>query len=131
MTTKILLDTHVWLWMNGEPERLSHEAKNLLTAPDSTLFLSSASVWEVAIKVQSGKLVLPQSAERYVVARMAENQITALPINIGHALRAAGLPLHHRDPFDRMLVAQAQTEGIRLMTADRQLNFYEIDIIGA
>ncbi len=115
--------------MNGAKERLSSASQDLLVDPSNTLFLSSASVWELAIKVRSGKLTLPASPERFVMARLIENQLTTLPIRPGHALRAASLPQHHRDPFDRMLVAQAQLEELALMTADSKLTQYEVTII--
>lgn len=121
MATKILLDTHVWLWMNGAVEKLGAEAQELLTAADSDLYLSAASAWEIGIKVALGKLDLPQKPERYLPSRMADNGVLPLPIHHAHALKAASLPMHHRDPFDRMLVAQAQLEGLTLMSADRNV----------
>ncbi len=129
MATRILLDTHVWLWMNGEPERLSSTARDLLSDADNVLFLSAASVWEIAIKVASRKLVLPEPPERYITDRLFKNQVTSLPIHHGHALHAAALPEHHRDPFDRMLVAQAQLEGLQLMTVDKKVARYDVDIL--
>ncbi len=77
MATRILLDTHVWLWMNGEPERLSSTARDLLSDADNVLFLSAASVWEIAIKVASRKLVLPEPPERYITDRLFKNQVTS------------------------------------------------------
>ncbi len=128
MARQILLDTHAWLWMNGSPERLSEAAQELLSDAENPLFLSAASVWEIAIKAAGGKLVLPEPTERYIVARLAANQIDALAMRPLHAIRAAALPMHHRDPFDRMLVAQAQIEGLELMTHDQILRRYEVKI---
>lgn len=130
MARRILLDTHAWLWMNGSVERLSEVAQKLLSDAENTLYLSAASVWEISIKAAGGKLVLPEPPERYIVARLAANQVDALAIHPLHAIRAAALPMHHRDPFDRMLVAQAQIEGLELMTHDHVLSNYEVGIFG-
>lgn len=127
----ILLDTHVWLWMNGAVERLSASARNTLSDGDRKLFLSAASTWEVAIKHASGKLQLPQPPEQYIPATLAENAIQPLPIYQAHTWRAAALPMHHRDPFDRLLLAQAQVEGMPLMTADPQLEPYDVPLLCA
>ena len=127
----ILIDTHVWLWLNGAVERLSAEALETLSSPETAVYLSAASVWEIGIKFATGRLVLPLAPEEYIVSRLAENGISPLPIHQEHALRAASLPPHHRDPFDRMLVAQAKVEGFKLMTVDRILAEYEVEIFWA
>jgi PIN domain nuclease of toxin-antitoxin system len=127
----ILLDTHVWLWLNGAVERLSAEALALLAAPEKQLYLSVASAWEIGIKVATGKLVLPAPPSEYLLQRMGNNRVLSLPISQNHALKAAALPPHHRDPFDRMLVAQAQLEGLRLMTVDEKLAKYDVPILWA
>lgn len=129
MARRILLDTHAWLWMNGSPERLPETARLLLSDAESVLFLSAASIWEISIKVAVGKLDLPEPPERYIVARLVANRIDALPIQPLHAIRAAALPMHHRDPFDRMLVAQAQIEGLELMTRDDDVLRYEVETL--
>lgn len=130
-TTPILLDTHVWLWLNGAVERLSEPARELLAEGEQRLYLSAASTWEIAIKHASGKLRLPQPPEHFIPSTLAENDVRPLAIHQAHTWRAAALPLHHRDPFDRMLIAQAQTEGLRLMTADSKLERYEVDLLRA
>jgi PIN domain nuclease of toxin-antitoxin system len=119
MATRILLDTHVWLWLNGAPEQIAPAARDALAAMDTEIFLSAASVWEIAVKFAAGRLTLPLPPDRFVPSRMEANGILPLPIGQEHALRAAALPLHHRDPFDRMLVAQAQVGDCYLMTAVR------------
>ena len=129
MARRILLDTHAWLWMNGAPERLPPPARKLLMDADSQLLVSAASIWEIAIKTAAGRLELPEPPERYVVARLAANQIEALPIQPLHAIRAAALPMHHRDPFDRMLVAQAQIEDLELMSHDAILQSYRVELL--
>ncbi len=130
-TTPILLDTHVWLWMNGAVKRLSEPAREILTEGKQELYLSAASTWEIAIKHAAGRLELPQPPERYIPSTLAENEVKPLAIHQAHTWRAAALPLHHRDPFDRMLIAQAQAEGLRLMTADSKLGRYDVPILRA
>ncbi|HVT18668.1 MAG TPA: type II toxin-antitoxin system VapC family toxin [Thermoanaerobaculia bacterium] len=125
---RLLLDTHCWLWMRGEPERLSEANRQLVRSPETSLFLSAVAAWEIAIKFAAGKLRLPQPPSVYVTQRLAEDRLAALPILHSHALRAGELPLHHRDPFDRMLIAQAQIEGLTLLTADRHFAAYDVPI---
>ena len=125
---RILLDTHSWLWMRAEPDRLSELSRQLLRNPESELFLSAASAWEIAIKFATGKLRLPQPPVAFVAQRLAEDRLSALPISLAHALHAGELPPHHRDPFDRLLIAQARIEGLTLLTADRELAKYDVPI---
>lgn len=126
---RILLDTHAWLWMQAEPEQFSAEVQEMLGDPDSEVFFSAASAWEIAIKHSLGKLPLPMSAAEYVTSRMASDEVSPLLIRHTHALRVATLPLHHRDPFDRLLIAQAQIEGLPILTADSLFQAYEVDIV--
>lgn len=126
---KILLDTHCWLWWITEPERLKSSVRKQIADGNNTIFLSAASSWEIAIKYALGKLPLPEPPEEFVPNRLSREAMTALPIEHLHALRVASLPPHHQDPFDRLLVAQAQVEGIPLLTVDRQLKPYDITII--
>ena len=128
---RLLLDTHCFLWMQATPEKLAPRVRRRLEDPNTELILSAASAWELAIKVELGKLSLPIEVARYVPTRMAQHGIQALPIDIGHALRAAALPPHHRDPFDRLLVAQAQSERIAIVTADHQLEAYDVRVLWA
>ena len=102
---KALLDTHTFLWAIAEEGRLSRRAKQVYTGSnDLWLF---ASMWEILIKVHAGKLPLPGPAGRYLVKKLVENQIELLPITLDHVLRIESLPMHHRDPFDRLIIAQA------------------------
>jgi PIN domain nuclease of toxin-antitoxin system len=126
----ILLDTQCWLWMCGAPNRFTDGGRRRIASPDNRLFLSAASAWEIAIKYSIGKLRLPLPPAEYVRSRAVRTDTTELPITQGHALRVASLPFHHRDPFDRLLIAQAQVEGLRLMTADPQFDPYEVDTLG-
>ena len=127
----MLLDTQCWLWLQVAPERLSSATLDLLNDPDSEFYLSAASAWEVAIKHSLGKLPLPLPPDEYVRTRMEVSGTLPLAIEHRHALRVACLPLHHRDPFDRLLVAQAQEEELRLVTSDRQLAAYEVELLWA
>lgn len=128
---KVLVDTHCWLWSLAEPDRLSAEAKRLLGSRRNVLFLSAASAWEMAIKVAIGKLDLPEPVETYVPTRMAQQGVMPLPISHAHALRVSTLPNHHRDPFDRLLVAQSQTEKLPILTADPVFERYGVEVIPA
>jgi PIN domain nuclease of toxin-antitoxin system len=114
---------------HGAPERIAPSSRLLLAAPDTELYLSAASAWEIAIKCAAGRLALPAPPDQFIPSRMTANGVLPLPIEQGHALRSAALPLHHRDPFDRMLVAQAPMEGCKLMTADPLLLRYEVEIL--
>jgi PIN domain nuclease of toxin-antitoxin system len=115
--------------MLAAPERLSAGGRERLTAPESELHLSAASAWEIAIKHALGKLRLPVTPAEYLRTRMARTRTIPLPIRHEHALRVGELPLHHRDPFDRILVAQAQLEGLRIMTADGRFSAYDVEIL--
>lgn len=126
---RFLLDTHVWLWLLAQPERIESEVLDQLGDRSNVLLLSAASSWEIAIKHGLGKLHLPEPPSSYVPERMRRSGVTPLPVEHAHALAVAALPAHHRDPFDRLLVAQALLLGIPLVTADRQFEPYGIDLI--
>lgn len=128
---RFLLDTHVWLWVVCAPERLGDQARKVLEAADNELLLSAASVWEISIKVGLGKLTLPEPPDRFVPSRMARDRIAALPVTVRHALAVANLPSVHRDPFDRMLVAQAKTEDTPILTADPVFLRYDVEVFPA
>jgi PIN domain nuclease of toxin-antitoxin system len=125
---RFLVDTHCWLWLQIGPERISPELREALEDPANDVFLSAASSWEIAIKHALGKLILPEPPSRYVPSRMRASGTQGLAIEHGHALRAGELPRHHRDPFDRLLVAQAQMDTLVIVTADRQFEPYEVEI---
>ncbi len=128
---KLLIDTQCWLWMVGDPDRLSRRARAIVSSDEHELFLSSASSWEIAIKHGLGKLTLPAPPVEFVPTRMQITRVLPLVVTHAHALRVAELPRHHRDPFDRLLVAQAQIESLSLLTADRQLRPYDVSIVWA
>lgn len=128
---RLLLDTHVWLWLFTSPTQLDSTLRERLFGGVDELLWSTASVWEIAVKHATGRLSLPEPAERFVAARMAVSGATELPVRHRHALRAGALPPHHRDPFDRLLVAQAQTEGLLLVTADARIQQYDVQLLPA
>jgi PIN domain nuclease of toxin-antitoxin system len=120
---RLLLDTHILLWVLIEPERLSAESRALFENPDNEILFSVASIWEIAIKSSLGKAdFLVEPIEIVKTARVSG--FTELPIGSAAALHIAKLPMHHRDPFDRLLVAQAITEPAILFTSDAQLRIY-------
>jgi len=125
---KAILDTHAFLWALAGDARMSRHARDVF-AGSTDLFLSMASIWEILIKVQSGKLNLPQPAGPYVLSRLAENRIKTLPISIDHLLAIERLPRHHRDPFDRMLIAQSMEEDWPIITADPKFKQYSVQVI--
>lgn len=128
---KILLDTQCWLWMTLTPERFSASARAQVEAGDNELYLSAASAWEIAIKYSLGKLRLPEPPTRYVPSRLDATQTLPLPIEHNHTLHVATLPPHHRDPFDRLLIAQAQLEDLPIITADPLFARYDVTTITA
>lgn len=121
---KYLLDTHVWLWMMLTPERLSDAARTAIGSIDHPTFLSVASVWEAAVKNSIGKLPLSGPIAELVLASIRDFDLTLLPIALEHALLAAGLPQLHKDPFDRILIAQARVERAILVTGDASVRQY-------
>ncbi len=131
MERGFLIDTHVWLWWRSAPERLGRRTLAVMEDAASPLWLSVASVWEIAIKAAIGKLRLPAPWERHVPEALLEDGIQALPVELPHVLALEALPLHHRDPFDRILVAQARTERLTLVTADPSFLPYEVPLLRA
>ena len=126
---KILLDTHCWLWLCVNPERFSAKTIARLTGPGTERLLSAASVWEIVIKFQLGKLSLPVHPRDFVPSRLEITQTSVLEISVAHVLRIADLPDHHRDPFDRVIIAQAVVGNIPLLTADRVFSAYEVELL--
>lgn len=122
----VLLDTHSFLWFIAGSPRLSPRAREVIEDPAHDKRLSIASLWEIAIKVSLGKLVVNEPVERFLPAQLEENGIEPLPIRTAHALKVAALPFHHRDPFDRLLVAQCLTDGIPLVSTDAAFDPYGV-----
>ncbi|MEE1772137.1 type II toxin-antitoxin system VapC family toxin [Streptomyces sp. JV185] len=121
---KMLLDTHVVLWWLDDSAELTDEIKHLLDTEPS-VFVSAVTPWEIAIKQALGKLEGPED----LAERVRDSQFTSLPITAGHGVRAGGLPAHHRDPFDRILIAQAQTEGMTILTRDKWIPSYDVQVM--
>ncbi len=117
--------------MLSQPELLGTESRRILASPDTDLFLSAASAWEIAIKFSIGRLRLPGDPADLVPAWLAQSRTSSLPVEHHHALHVAALPPHHRDPFDRLLVSQAQLERLPIMSSDKQLASYEVELLPA
>lgn len=126
---RVLADTHTWLWMLGAPERLPAAVRDLVSDPATEVLVSAASAWEIAIKHDLGKLTLPEPPATYVPRRLAATGCTALAVEVVHALRAGALPPHHRDPFDRLLIAQAQVLRVPLCSGDRAFAAYAVEVL--
>jgi PIN domain nuclease of toxin-antitoxin system len=121
-----LFDTHAWLWAQSEPERLPKRVRAILDDEARALFFSVASSWEIATKHGLGRLELPEPPGRYIAGRVVENGLRMVPIEHAHAIRSAELPRKHSDPFDRLLIAQAQLEDLVLITRDRLIKKYAV-----
>ncbi|WP_438038115.1 type II toxin-antitoxin system VapC family toxin [Sorangium sp. So ce128] len=128
---KLLLDTHVWLWAALTPERIATTARQAIEDPHNTLLISAASAWEIAVKHAIGKLPLPERPELLVPRVIAALEGIELPVTSRHAISSAALPHHHRDPFDRLPVAQALCEGAALVTVDELLTRYGATVLWA
>ena len=126
-----LLDTHVWLWMLGDPDRIRPDLLSELRANQTRLLLSAATSWEIAIKWTVGRLSLPEPPATYVPSRMQRTSVEPLAVTHSHALQVATLPRHHSDPFDRLLIAQAQLEGVPLVTVDPAIDAYDVPLVRA
>lgn len=124
---RLLLDTHVWLWWMGDPDRLGADTTAALASPNHLAVVSAASVWEVTIKRGLGKLRFDGDP----VAAVGSGGFEPLPISLAHAAAAGDLPVHHRDPFDRMLVAQARVEGLTIVTGDPSFGPYDVPVLAA
>ena len=112
-----------------DDSRLSTRAREIVWDESNTLFLSSATAWEVVIKVQTGRLKLPSSPGRFVMERVALFNLESLPIQLSHALHVETLPMHHKDPFDRILIAQSLVENLPILTSDRLIAQYDVEVI--
>jgi PIN domain nuclease of toxin-antitoxin system len=126
---KILLDTQIFLWTLIEPKRLGENTKSLLRSRENQLYFSAASSWEISIKAGLGKLPLPEPPDNYISSRMANLNILPLDVKHYHTFIVYTLPRHHRDPFDRILIATALAENIHLMSADPEFRRYDVDLI--
>jgi PIN domain nuclease of toxin-antitoxin system len=122
----LILDTHTFLWFVFGSIRMSEKAEALIQDPANRKFLSLATPWEVGIKVSTGKLTVSQPVDQFFAEEMYANSVQMLPITLAHIARVSTLPFHHRDPFDRILIAQSLTENMALVSADAALDAYSI-----
>jgi PIN domain nuclease of toxin-antitoxin system len=123
--TPLLLDSHALLWWQADDPRLGVHVREMMKRPDVPLFFSAASIWELAIKQAQQKLDLPET----LLDILAEEDFMELSISSTHALIAGALPPHHRDPFDRMIVAQAKSEGLTIVTRDERIAAYDVPVL--
>ena len=123
---RLLLDTHAFLWINEDSERLSQTVKDLCSSGEHEFYLSIASPWEMQIKHQLGKLSLAMPVEELVDKNRQENNINLLPIDLTHISYLEQLPAHHKDPFDRIIIAQAIIEGLTVVTVDHAFADYSV-----
>lgn len=123
---KFLLDTHAFLWFVWDDPQLSPTAKAIIQAAENEIYLSAASPWEVSIKISTGKLAIGQDVEPFFSDHLSRNRMTLLPILLPHVDKVARLPFHHKDPFDRLLIAQSLVENLDFITADAVFDRYEI-----
>ncbi len=126
---KYLLDTTIFLWSLGAEHKLNHKAQDILSSSAAELYLSAASSWEIAIKYALGSLTLPKPPSQFVPNGIGVLALRSLEISHFHSLAVGELPPHHRDPFDRMLIAQARMENMLLLTADRTFLKYEVKLM--
>ena len=126
---KVLLDTHAFLWLITDEDRLSENARQTFLNTENSLFFSAASLWEICIKKSLGKISLKDGWFQTVQKEMEINTIQWLPIETTHCAEVTELPFHHRDPFDRMLIAQAIVEEMKLLSLDSRLSDYAIELI--
>lgn len=126
---RILLDTHAFLWWVMDNDRLSDRVRKIILDSNNQVFFSAASAWELSIKVGTRNLILPEPIDIYIPTRLANNSFESLPIEIRHTLQVASLPDHHRDPFDRILVAQCLVDNLTIASCDPQIKRYPVQQI--
>ena len=125
----LLMDTHVFLWWVTDQPGVSPAARKAIADAGNRVLLSAASGWEIAIKSAWGRLDLPSSPAEFIPEQMRRNDFEVLPVSMYHALEVHALPAHHRDPFDRLLIAQSRSEAAPLITGDRALAVYDVEIV--
>jgi len=126
---KLLLDTHTFIWWDSDPTKLSLSALSACQDPANTLILSVVSVWEIQIKSQLGKLKLDLPLLEIIKSQQQTNKVQILTVELGHVLKLQDLPYHHKDPFDRLLIAQANVEDVQLVSGDAVFSEYPINLI--
>jgi PIN domain nuclease of toxin-antitoxin system len=126
---KALLDTHTFLWWITDDPKLSLRVRGIISDGENEIFISAVTGWEIAIKAQIGRLKLPDEPQRFILEQLKINDMKSLPIEMRHALHISTLPIYHQDPFDRMLIAQAQLEELPVLSSDPEFGKYEVTII--
>ncbi len=126
---KLLIDTHVLLWLAGDSKNLSEKAASLILDEKNSLFLSFASIWEIQIKSQLGKLDITRLLPDLIQEQCQSNEIQLLEVKLQHIYGLKGLPNHHRDPFDRLLISQSRIEQMPILSIDRAFDTYEVQRI--
>lgn len=126
---KLLLDTCCWLWWLSNPEQLSEQQLNAIINRQNQLFLSTATLWEISIKVGNNKLTIPQPLQKLVTTQCPQDNIEMLDIKPIQAIDAGSLPLHHQDPFDRMIITQATVEDLTIVTSDTIFKKYDVAVL--
>lgn len=124
-----LLDNHAFLWWNTDDKRLTSNAREFISNSDNIIFVSVISAWEIVIKFNLGKLPLPESPKLYIPSRINYYEFQILTVKMNHVIQVSELKNHHKDPFDRLLIAQSKVENVPIMTADPKMSLYDVDII--
>ena len=125
----LLLDSHAFVWMHEEPHKLSVKVAYEILNPANRIVLSVASVWELQIKIKLGKFSFSDTLENVIIQEQQTNNLQILPVELSHALYLQNLPLHHKDPFDRLLISQAIVENMTLITADPEFSEYRVNLL--
>jgi|SRR5688572_14778454 len=126
---KLLLDTHAFLWVDGEPAKLSARARSLCEDPSNEILVSVVSIWEMQLKSMLGKLALRAPLRNVIQDWTADGSLKLIELSANHVFRVESLPTHHKDPFDRLLIAQAQEEGCAMISHDRLISRYPVTVI--
>ncbi|HLM00491.1 MAG TPA: type II toxin-antitoxin system VapC family toxin [Pyrinomonadaceae bacterium] len=126
---KLLLDTHAFVWIHEAPSKISPIALASLSNPSNQLSLSIVSIWELQIKIQAGKFRFKETLEEVIEIEQTTNGLQILPVTLAHVLKLENLPLHHKDPFDRLLISQAIVEDMTLVSADANFANYQVNLL--
>jgi len=126
---KLLLDTHALIWWLTGPERLNERARREIADLANDVYVSSATAWEMAVKTGLGRLPVPPNLQAWLPEQLSADRLMVMPVTLTHALGVKQLPLHHRDPFDRLLIAQAMTEDMLIVTRDRIFQGYPVRLL--
>lgn len=126
---KYLLDTHAFLWFVTDDDKLSSNARSIIKNSNNEVYFSAASAWEMSIKVRLGRLTIEEDIEPFIIKQLAENNFSTLSITIFHSIYTSKLPEIHKDPFDRMIVAQSKVENLSLISKDNNIKKYKVPVV--